>query len=175
MNKPLFYAKSNFLSDVDWDAALSILHAPGWHFGSWHNDSNTQWVKYLDDDEFFSKRFVECVNDEMQQFGLEVNVGYPKNIRANSTGYGVGGEEHADWLGEGKEEWYTILWYANQEYHPSWGGSFYYYPDDTSVKFVHPFPNQLVAFHGHVKHSWLPYMRYDGQRINVTLSLRPIK
>jgi hypothetical protein len=175
MEKPILFTVPNFLEDSDWDKAIKTLHNANWHFGAWRNDSNTQWVTYLDEDPFFSKRFVELINKEVAKYDLEVNVGYPKNIRANSTGYGVGGQEHADWLGEGKEEWYTILWYANQEYHPSWGGNFYYYPDESSVKFIPPFPNTLIGFHGHVRHSWLPYLRYDGQRINVTLSLRPIK
>jgi hypothetical protein len=164
----------NFLEQSDWDSALEILHSPGWYYGSWTNESTGQWIRYLDNDEFFSGRFSEVLNNKLKPYGLEANAGYPKNIRANSTGYAIGGEEHADWLGEGKEDWYTLLWYANKEYHPSYGGQFYFY-HDTNVHHVMPVPNRLMVFHGHVRHSWLPYQKLDGQRINVTMSLRPIK
>ena len=164
----------DFLSNEDWNSALEILKTPGWYYGNWTDESTGQWIRYLDNDEFFTGRFTDILNDKLKPYGLEANTGYPKNIRANSTGYGVGGEEHADWLGEGKEDWYTLLWYVNKRYHPSYGGQFYFYYEN-SVHHVMPMPNRALFFHGHVKHSWLPYLKNDGQRINVTMSLRLIK
>jgi hypothetical protein len=168
---PLFFNIPNFLSNEDWNTVEEILKSPGWYYGNWTNESTGQWIRYLDNDKFFSSKFVDIVNDKIKEYNLEVNTNYPKNIRANSTGYGMGGQEHADWLGEGKENWYTMLLYTNRNYHPSWGGHFYYY-NNNKVNYVMPLPNTAIFFHGHIVHSWLPYLNTVDQRVNVTLSLR---
>ena len=66
------------------------------------------------------------------------------------------------------------MWYANKDYHPSWGGQFYYYDEKHSVKHVMPLPNQAICYSGRIQHSWLPYLNYEGQRINVAMTLIPI-
>jgi hypothetical protein len=164
---PLFFNISNFLSEEDWNTVEEILKSPGWYYGV------GQWLCYLDNNEFFSTKFINIVNDKVKDYNLEVNINHPTNIRAQSTGYGVGGQEHADWLGEGKETWYTMLLYTNRNYHPSWGGHFYYYSEDNKVKYIMPLPNTAIFLHGHVVHSWLPYLNMYDQRVSVSLSLIP--
>ena len=60
----------NFLSNEDWDSALKILHSPGWYYGSWTGESDGQWIRYLDDDEFFSGRFTAVVNEKLKHYSI---------------------------------------------------------------------------------------------------------
>ncbi len=164
----------NFLDPSDWNEAVKIVKSPGWHYANWENHSGCQWIKYLHNEEFFTKTFVEKVNATCKKYNLQANSSNEKFIRANSTGYAVGGNEHIDFLQPEKKDWYTFLWYCNEEYHPSWGGSFYCYIDN-NIHSVIPIPNRAIIYHGQTVHSWNPYLKYDGQRLNVALSLKPIK
>jgi len=172
-NIPIFFAIDNFLDEADWDIALEELHNPGWYYGAWTGQTTSQWMKFLDNTKFFSTRFKETVNAKVKQYGLTSNTKL-NNIRANSTGFGVGGREHKDSAVAGRENWYTLIWYANKEYHPSWGGQFYYYEEENKVKHAMPLPNQAICYSGLVAHSWLPYLNYEGQRLNVVTTLIPI-
>lgn len=175
MTTPSLYGFGDFMPEDHWLEAEQVLNSPGWYYGDWTGESTGQWIRYLDDNEFFAGKFTQLVNEKLKSYNLQVNTGYPKNIRANSTGYGIGGTEHADWLGDGKEDWYTLLWYTNRKYEPSWGGNFYFYNKQNKLSHITPWPNTVLFFHGHLKHSWLPYLNPMGQRVNVTLSLRTIK
>jgi hypothetical protein len=171
---PLVFNISDFLSEEDWSTAENILNSPGWYYGNWTGESTGQWLRFLDNDKFFSGKFVDIINDKVKEYNLKVNTKHPKYIRANATGYGIGGQEHADSLGEGKEDWYTMIFYTNRNYHPSWGGHFYYYSEDNKVKYIMPLPNTAIFLHGHVVHSWLPYLNKEDQRVNVLLTLKQI-
>ena len=76
-----------------------------------------------------------------------------------------------------EEDWNTVEeilkspgWYYGVG---SWGGHFYYYSEDNKVKYIMPLPNTAIFLHGHVVHSWLPYLNMYDQRVSVSLSLIP--
>ncbi|TQV84258.1 hypothetical protein FKG94_06270 [Exilibacterium tricleocarpae] len=157
------------LADRIWE----ILQRPDWRWGQRSTGKTPQkfWAKDLDDEEAIIELF-EGVKHRLPT--IADNDLVIRKVYANGHTHGLGGSIHQDNESPG---FYTLLYYANPEWHPRFGGETQYYSDDLSqvIHTVLPSPLRLVFFDARIPHFGSPPSReFWDLRITVAFKLQAV-
>ena len=186
----MFTSYNNLLSeDVFKDLHTRLCLDPGWIFANESRSSeyktetsSTFWIKYLNNDDFFTKTLF---NKICEVTGMNFKI---LRVYANGTTHGLGGDLHTD---DTKPDTYTFLYYTNPKWFAEWGGATifcqytntirhkltpgYAYTGDTSsanVEAFFPKPNTGLLYKSNVVHTNLEPTRHCKElRITVSYKL----
>ncbi|AIX28380.1 DNA endonuclease V [Synechococcus phage ACG-2014j] len=144
MNDIIQYDK--FFSFNVVERITSKINEPRWRHGHGsHVDENNNslgipfWRMDLLDDTYFSDYLLNIIREKTQQdYDLY-------DVYANGHTFGTQGEFHVDWY---EPNGRTLLYYANSNWRPEWGGKTIFLLDKEELFYQNPIPNSAVLFPG---------------------------
>lgn len=159
----------NYLPEDQWLYVVKKTYlGRTWQFDGYTNsqDSVKFWYMDLNDDEFFTSTLLDRVR---QNTGVDWQL---DTAYANGQTHGLSGELHQDVIGAEPDQYYTFLYYANPEWHPTWGGTTVFTnPEDGATVVKYPTPNSGVLFDSTVWHAGLEPTRHC-KTLRVTVALK---
>jgi Rps23 Pro-64 3,4-dihydroxylase Tpa1-like proline 4-hydroxylase len=92
-------------------------------------------------------------------------------VYANGQTYGLSGSIHQDAEGVEPGQYYTLLYYANNEWRPEWGGHTIFTTEQGIVT-RYPTPNSMVFFDSTIPHAGMEPTRHCPElRVTVAFKL----
>ena len=89
--------------------------------------------------------------------------------QANGHTFGTQGEFHVDWY---EPNGRTLLYYANSNWRPEWGGKTIFLLDKEELYYQNPIPNSAVLFPGNTPHMAEGTSRlFSGLRVTIAWKL----
>lgn len=166
----------NVFSDYERINISTYLNEPNWKWGhrGVMDTNNLFWNMLLTDTEYFRDILSKKVLSHIDGENCEL-----KRIYANGQTYGLDGDFHTDChtnsCGEGVS--YTFLWYANEEWHPTWGGYTVFcdtpeITQESNYKYFLPKPNTALLFPGDILHyGQSPSRTFGGLRMTLAYKI----
>jgi len=115
---------------------------PGDHFGFWIANISTEVLESIAP----LKRFWLIVDEHINQGACDI-----ERMYVNAYNYGDCPTIHKDHADAG---YYTVLYYANEDWDANWSGETVFYNDSRNeiVKSVFPRPGRIIAFDSRIPH-----------------------
>ena len=89
----------------------------------------------------------------------------------NGQSHGQCGQLHTDLLNipeEENNEYLTLVYYANENWHPEWGGYTVVVDKNNDIQIFYPKPNSAIIFNSRFPHVGLePTINFKGLRITM--------
>ncbi|MDX1514591.1 MAG: 2OG-Fe(II) oxygenase [Gammaproteobacteria bacterium] len=131
---------------------FASIHQPVYRFGQKSNpgDAFGFWIANISDDVRQSvpplRRLWQTVDEHINEGACEI-----ERMYVNAYNYGDCPTIHTD---RSEEGYYTVLYYANEEWDANWSGETVFYNDARNeiVKSVFPKPGRIVAFDSRIPH-----------------------
>jgi SM-20-related protein len=129
------------------------IHQPVYKFGQKSNPSDTFgfWIAHITQETLTSvkplNRLTEIVDDNITKGHFDV-----ARMYVNAYNFGDCPTVHSDHDSEG---FFTMLYYANPEWHVNWAGEtlFYNHTRDDVIRAIYPTPGRIVFFDSRIPHS----------------------
>lgn len=133
-----FHEQAEHLLNTDW----KLLNKP-----DNNADSPVFWIKYLNDDKFYTEYLFYLIKNIVAEDGFDVEL---VRVYANGQRFGQSGKLHQDY--ENNEQW-TFLIYFNHTWDIHWGGHTVIkdLTEDNFYSFF-PVPNSALFFRGDLWH-----------------------
>lgn len=163
----------NWLPQEEWLYIVQrTLGGASWQFSGHSNGNNAIrfWYMDLNDDTFFTRRIFNRIVEQTQTSWRLITV------YANGQTHGLPGDLHQDEVGVEPKKFYTVLYYANPDWQPTWGGSTVFTNSDTGeIMLRHPTPNSMSIFDSTIWHAGLEPTRHcTDLRVTVAFKLERV-
>lgn len=138
----------------------------GWRFQQSSNDGDGVKFWYMDlaQDALFTSTLLKKIrNDTGVDWVLD-------RVYANGQTHGLCGSVHQDVIDAEPGQCYTLLYYANNEWRPEWGGHTLFTTQD-GVLSRYPTPNSMVWFDSTIPHVGLEPTRHCPE-LRVTVAFK---
>jgi len=148
---------------------VKTRYAKGWHFGQRSVSSGLGfWMLDLDDDPLFTDTLLKQIEkDAGKKFELS-------RVYANGQTTGLCGSLHQDVVDAPDGKYYTVLYYANKNWNPVWGGNTVWFDKDgLEIRQQYPTPNTAVMFDSKILHAGMEPSRHCTElRVTVAWKLK---
>ncbi len=149
----------NLVSEELVKAIFESIHQPMYKFGqkSKPDDAFGFWIAHITEEMASNvkpiNKLIEIIDDNITKGKFDV-----ERMYVNAYSHGDCPAVHVDNASEG---FYTVLYYANPQWHIDWYGETVFYSDaeDELIKAVYPTPGRLVIFDSRIPHSARPPSR----------------
>ena len=142
-----------------------------WQFGGNSTDETgiRFWHMDLMNDEFFTKTmFDKICKDTEQDWHLA-------RVYANGQTHSLCGHMHQDVVDSPPGKYYTLLYYTNPKWDPTWGGYTVFIDPETKGTFSrYPTPNSMSFFDSSIAHCGLEPTRHCND-LRVTVAFKLVK
>ncbi len=151
---------------------FQAIHQPAYKFGQKSNpgDAFGFWIAHITENTLLTvaplNRLMTIVDDHITRGRFDI-----QRMYVNAYNFGDCPTAHTDHDSEG---FYTVLYYANPEWHVDWAGETLFYDRERSdiLRAVYPRPGRIVFFDSRIPHSARPPSRIcDFIRYTIAVKL----
>ena len=165
----------NFFDDELFDEVFKYCQNASWQYGTSTlgiikpEYDRKFWIKYLDDNELFTKR---VFNHILKRFGNKYTL---DRVYMNGQTYGQNGGWHTDFLDDNKNQFCTVLIYMSEITFDNVnhvGGYTYFRMDNDVIMALEPIINRAVMFDGDVLHKGNAPLDHNMLRCSIAFKLK---
>ena len=170
------YKLNNVLTEKEYEGLMYYDSNYIWNFGAQSISDNDRkfWIKDLWESDLGKCEPIEYTFRTIIENSLGVSL-ETQRLYFNGQSHGQCGNMHPDTWGDDGNDYITMVYYANKEWKPEWGG-FTVIQKDSDMHVIYPLPNSAVIFNSRLMHIGLePTIHCTGMRITLAQKFKILK